>query len=379
MRYIPYARQAIDSRDVNVVVDVLSSDYLTQGPKVDEFERKVARYCGAKYAVAMNSGTSALHAACFAANIKQGDEVVTSPISFAASANCILYCGGKPKFADVFEDVVTIDPYIIKKCITQKTKAIIPVDFAGHPAELEEIKEIALKHNLTVIEDAAHALGAEYKGEKTGCCKYSDMAILSFHAVKHITTGEGGMVLTNRRSLYDKLVMFRSHGISRDRRMLVKKNKAGWFYEMHYLGFNYRITDIQCALGLSQMDKLDNFVRRRRKIAQFYKEAFRDTKEIRCLDEKDYIESSWHIFPIRVRKNRDKIFDSLRNKGIGVNVHYIPIYYHPYYQKLGYKKGLCPKAERYYKETITLPLYPQMSDSEVETVIKLAKRTVNNS
>lgn len=378
MKYIPYARQSIDAKDIKAVIDVLKSDYVTQGPKVHEFEKKVAGYCGAKYAVALNSGTSALHAACFAAGIKPKDEAITSPVSFAASSNCVLYCGGIPVFADILEDTVTMVPSAIEKVITKKTKAIIPVDFAGHPAELEDIKRIASKRGLIIIEDAAHALGAEYKGRKVGSCSYSDMTIVSFHAVKHITTGEGGMVLTNRKDFYDKLIMFRSHGITRDRRMLINKDKGQWFYEMQMLGFNYRITDIQCALGLSQMDKLDNFIKRRREIACFYKEAFSDMEEVRCLEEREYVVSSWHIFPLRINKNRDKVFDKLRVGNIGVSLHYIPIYLHPYYEKLGYRKGLCPKAEKYFKETMTLPLFPKMSNSEIKKVITAVKNAVGN-
>jgi len=374
MKNIPYARQYVDSKDIKAVIDVLRSDYITQGPRIGEFEKKVADYCEVKYAVAFNSGTSALHAACFAAGIKKGDEAVTSPISFAASSNCVLYCGGKPKFADILEGAVSIDPVEILKSITKKTKAIIPVDYAGHPAELKEIRKIALRHNLIVIEDGAHALGAEYRGRKVGSCRYSDMTILSFHAVKHVTTGEGGMVLTNSRDFYNMLVMFRSHGITRDRHVLIDKNKDWWFYEMHLLGFNYRITDIQCALGLSQMDKLDVFINKRRKIAGFYKRSLSGIDEVSYLEEKKYVRSSWHIFPVRIKNNRDKIFDKLKVAGIGTNIHYIPIYLHPYYKKLGYKKGLCPRAEKYYDETLTLPLYPAMSDSEVIRVIKVIRK-----
>jgi UDP-4-amino-4,6-dideoxy-N-acetyl-beta-L-altrosamine transaminase len=377
MKYIPYARQCIDSRDIKAVVGVMKSDYITQGPRVKEFENKVASYCGAMYAVALNSGTSALHAACFVAGIKPADEVITSPISFAASSNCVLYCGGKPIFADVLLDTMTIDPAAIKKVITKKTKAIIAVDFAGHPAELKDIKRIASKYGLMIIEDAAHAFGAEYKEAKIGSCKYSDMTVLSFHAVKHITTGEGGMVLTNRKDFYNKAVMFRSHGISREKFVLINKRKPGWFYEMQLLGFNYRITDIQCALGLSQLDKSDYFIKRRREIVENYKREFSNMREIVCLKERDYAVSSWHIFPIRVNKDRDIIFNELTSKGIGVNVHYIPIYLHPYYKKLGYRKGLCPVAEKYYREAITLPVYPEMSDNEVKRVIRTVKATIN--
>ncbi len=377
MKYIPYARQYIDKNDIGAVIKVLKSDYITQGPKVNEFEKKVADYCGARYAVSMNSGTSALHAACFVAGIRPKDEAITSPISFAASSNCVLYCGGVPKFADILEDTVTIDPYSIKKLINKKTKAIIPVDFAGHPAELEEIKNIADKYGALVIEDAAHALGAEYKGSKIGSCKYSDMTILSFHAVKHITTGEGGMVLTNKKDLYDKLIMFRSHGITKDNEKLINKKMSKWFYEMQFLGFNYRITDIQCALGISQLNKLDKFVALRRYIADLYKEAFNDVHGISCLAEKPYCRSSWHIFPIRIERYRDDVFDKLIAKNISANLHYIPIYLQPYYKKLGYKEGSCPKAEMYYKETITLPLYPAMSNAQIKKVIEVTKAAIN--
>jgi dTDP-4-amino-4,6-dideoxygalactose transaminase len=290
-----------------------------------------------------------------------------------------LYCGGKPIFADILEDTVSIDPFEIKKSITRKTRAVIPVDFAGHPAELEDIKKIASKYNLTVIEDAAHALGAEYKDSKIGSCKYSDMTILSFHAVKHITTGEGGMVLTNRKDFYDKLIMFRSHGITRDSRMLKDKNKGKWFYEMQFLGFNYRITDIQCALGLSQFNKLGCFVKRRREIAQFYKREFSTINNIVCLNERKYAMSSWHIFPIRVKRHRDKIFNYLRSQNIDVNLHYIPVYLHPHYRNLGYRKSLCPVAERYYEQALTLPLYPKMSDSDVKKVVRFVRSAINIS
>ena len=377
-KIIPYARQSIDSKDIKAVTDVLKSDYITQGPEISRFEKKVSRYCGSKYAVAFNSGTSALHAACFVTGIKQGDEAIVSPISFVASSNCVLYCGGRPRFADVLEDTTTIDPSGIKKAITKKTRAVIPVDFAGHPAELEDIRKIASRFGLAVIEDAAHALGAEYKGKKIGCGRYSDMTILSFHAVKHITTGEGGMVLTNKKYFYDKLIAFRTHGIMRDKAMLRDKNKGRWFYEMQSLGFNYRITDMQCALGLTQMDRLDVFIKRRREIAQFYKEGFNGIEDIACLGEKEYVKSSWHIFPIRIKRDRNKIFDKLLSKGIGVNVHYIPIYLHPYYKGLGYRKGLCPRAEKYYRETITLPLYPGMRYSDAKRVVEAVKDVVGN-
>lgn len=376
MRNIPYATQWIDEDDIKAVCQALNLPYLTQGPLVQEFEEKVAAYCGAKYAVALNSGTSALHAACFVANISAGDEVITSPITFVASANCVLYCGGKPVFADVQTNTINIDPAEIEKKITSKTKAIIPVHFAGYPCDMVEINNVARKHNLIIIEDAAHALGAEYQGAKIGSCQYSDMTVLSFHAVKHITTGEGGMVLTNDEKLYQKLIMFRTHGITRDPLLLESQDKGLWYYEMQELGFNYRITDFQCALGISQFTKLDSFVHRRREIVVQYNQAFENLAGITTLVEKKDRKSSWHIYPIQVKGDRKSIFNKLRANGIGVNVHYLPVYLQPYYRKLGYTIGECPEAEKYYERAITLPLYPKMTDDEVRKVVDLVKENI---
>lgn len=375
MKTIPYGHQWIDEEDIKEVVRVLKSDWITQGPKVKEFEEALCKYTGAKYAVAVSSGTAALHIACLAAGIKHGDEVITSPITFVASANCILYCGGKPVFADIQEDTVNIDPEEIKKKANKRTKAIIPVHFAGHPCDLEEIQQIAKKYDLLIIEDATHALGAEYKGSKIGSCKYSDMTIFSFHPVKSITTGEGGAVLTNRRDLYEKLLIFRNHGITKDRKKFLNPdslilNSDSWYYEMQELGFNYRITDFQCALGISQLKKIDKFLKRRREIVQKYNELFKDIEEITTPTEKPEVKSAWHLYVIRIKKlNRKKIFQSLCKQNIGVQVHYIPVYWQPYYRKLGYKKGLCPIAEEYYKEAITLPLFPGMKEDDICKVI----------
>ncbi|OGC22613.1 UDP-4-amino-4,6-dideoxy-N-acetyl-beta-L-altrosamine transaminase [candidate division WOR-1 bacterium RIFOXYC2_FULL_37_10] len=376
MKYIPYAKQWILDDDVDIVADSLRSDYLTQGSKVLEFENKTARYCGTKYAVAMSSGTAALHAAAFVAGIKHGDEVITSPITFVASANCVLYCGGKPVFADIEEDTINIDPNEITKKITTKTKAIIPVHFAGHPCDLEEIHDIAKKHNLIIIEDACHALGAEYNDSKIGACKYSDMTVLSFHAVKHITTGEGGMILTNNENYYKRLLMFRTHGITRDPNKIINSDEGDWYYEMQFLGFNYRITDFQCALGISQLKKLGQFIERRREIVKKYNEEFDGLEDIILPVEKQDVKSSWHLYYIRVKRDRKAIFKKLREEGIGVNVHYIPVYYQPYYKNLGYKDHLCPKAEDYYDRTITLPLYPKMTDNAVDKVIEIMRKVV---
>jgi UDP-4-amino-4,6-dideoxy-N-acetyl-beta-L-altrosamine transaminase len=374
--FIPYARQSIGRSDIKAVTDVLRSDYITQGPRIGKFEEKLASYCGAKYAVCVSSGTAALHIACLAAGIGSGDEAITSPITFVASSNCVLYCGGKPVFADVEKDTANIDCNEIERKISKNTKVIIPVHFAGHPCDLEELSNIAKKHRLLVIEDAAHALGATYKDEKIGSCKYSDMAIFSFHPAKHITTGEGGAVLTNRKDLYKRLLIFRNHGITKDSSEFGVRNlesQGPWFYEMQELGFNYRITDFQCALGISQLKKLDRFVEKRRKIAAAYHKKLGRFSDIDLPVEKPYARSSWHIYCIRLRdyKKRKIVFENLRKAGLGVQVHYIPVYLQPYYQKLGYKKGLCPKAEDFYHREITIPLYESMSKSDIDYVVNV--------
>lgn len=379
MKTIPYATQWIDEADIKAVSEALNSAYLTQGPKVKEFEEKIAAYCGAKYAVAMNSGTSALHAACFVSGITTGDEVITSPITFVASVNCVLYCGGKPVFADVEPETINIFPEKAASLITSKTKAIIPVHFTGNPVDLKEIYKLAKEKNLIVIEDAAHALGAEYEGQKIGACAYSDMTCLSFHAVKHITTGEGGMVLTNNQSFYNRLVMFRTHGITREATVLTRPDEGDWYYEMHHLGFNYRLTDFQAALGINQLKKLDQFVKRRQEIVAKYEEAFSRLPGIKTIKVKAGRASAWHIYPVIVSSRRKEIFDQLRNKGVGVNVHYLPVYLQPYYRQLGYQPGLCPNAEAYYRGAITLPLYPKMSDEDVNCVIDTFKQVISEA
>ncbi len=380
-RIIPYATQWIDKEDIGAVTKALKSDYLTQGPRVKEFEKRVASLAGAKYAVAVNSGTSALHIACLAAGIGRNDEVIVPAITFVASANCVLYCGGIPKFCDVREDTINIDVNDLKKKITKKTKAVISVDFAGCPADLAEIKKIAGKKGLIVIEDASHALGAKYKGDYVGYGKYSDMTIFSFHAVKNITTAEGGMVVTNNERLYKKLLLFRSHGITRDADLLQNKNDGAWYYEMHVLGYNYRLTDIQCALGISQLKKLGNFNARRREIVTEYDKAFQKLPGIKVLHRSKDVESANHLYVLRFDSKyfkcpRKDIFEFYRKAGIGVNVHYIPVYYHPFYKKLGYRRGLCPVSEKYYEEAITLPLYPKMTKTQITRVIAVTKEVL---
>jgi UDP-4-amino-4,6-dideoxy-N-acetyl-beta-L-altrosamine transaminase len=376
-KFIPYSTQLIDSKDIESVAKVLSSVWLTQGPKVAEFERRLASYCGAKYAVSVSSGTAALHIACLSAKIKSGDEVITSAITFAASANCVLYCGAKPVFADVEEDCANIDPHEIEKNITKKTKVLIPVHFAGHPCDLKEINRLRKRYGLVVIEDATHALGASYQGSRIGSCKYSDMAVFSFHAVKSITTGEGGAVLTNSKTLYERLKMSRSHGITKDVSKFSIRDKkiiGDWFYEMQDLGFNYRLTDFQSALGISQLAKLDSFIKRRREIVEIYKKHFQDNDYFDLPVEKQGTKASWHLYPIRLKEQyiyrRKEIFHKLRELGIGAQVHYIPVYLHPYYRKLGYRKWQCLKAEEFYRREISIPLYQGMKDKDVQRVIK---------
>ena len=363
---IQYGRQSIDEEDIQAVVDVLRGDFLTTGPAVSEFEKAVCDYTGAKYAVAIANGTAALHAACFVAGIGEGDEVITTPITFAASANCVLYCGGKPVFADIKPDTYNINPEDIRRKITDRTKAIIAVHFTGQPCEMDEIHAIAEEYNLLVIEDAAYALGADYKGRKIGAL--SDMTTFSFHPVKHITTGEGGMITTNDEKLYERLKLFRSHGITRDERFMTR-NEGGWYYEQLDLGYNYRMTDIQCALGVSQMKKLDRFVTRRRELVARYNEAFKDVEGIVCPAQAEECNNSWHLYVVQVA-DRKRMYDKLRKAGIYANVHYIPVYKHPYYQEHGYVGVCCPNAEDLYAHMLSLPLYPGLTDEEQKYVIK---------
>lgn len=373
-KHIPYGRQWLDKDDIDAVVETLCSDYLTTGPKVEQFEHAVAEYVGCKYAVAVSNGTAALHAACFAADIRPGDEVITTPITFAASANCILYCGGIPVFADIDSHTYNIDPKELRRKVTPRTKAIIAVHFTGQPCDMDEICKIAKEYCLTVIEDGAHALGAEYKGRKIGTL--ADMTTFSFHPVKPITTGEGGMIVTDDRRLYEKLVLFRNHGITREESLL-SHQVGSWYYEQKMLGYNYRITDIQCALGISQLSKLKQFLNRRRELARRYDEAFTHCAGVIIPWQLADTVSGWHLYIIQViRKDRKEVFEKLRKEGIGVNVHYIPVYKHPYYQEHGYKGVCCSNAEKLYERMISLPLYPMMSDEEQDRVIACVKALV---
>lgn len=371
---IPYGRQSIDEADIQAVVDVLRGDYLTTGPRIAEFEQAVAHYVGADYAVAVANGTAALHAACHAAGIREGDEVITTPLTFAASANCVLYCKGMPVFADVDEKTYNIDPKDIRRKITPKTKAILAVHLAGQPCDMDEIHAIAKEHNLLVIEDAAHALGSVYKGRKIG--SISDMTTFSFHPVKPITTGEGGMIVTNDETLYRSLCLFRSHGITRDTDQMTK-NEGPWFYQQLDLGYNYRITDIQCALGISQMKKLDAFIGRRRELVKRYEEAFLDCGDVITPYQAPEAQSGWHLYIIQVKNcDRKELFERLRALGVGVNVHYIPVYFHPYYRSHGYDATCCRTAEEIYSRMLSLPLYPGLTDQQQDEVIEKVKECI---
>jgi perosamine synthetase len=378
---LPYGRQWIDEEDIKAVIQTLHSPYLTQGPKIKEFEESVSRYVGAKYAVAFSNGTAALHGACFAAGIIEGDEVITTPMTFAASANCVRYCGGTVVFADIDPDTYNIDVRKLKSLITAKTKAIIPVDFTGQPVDLDEVMELAREHKLVVIEDAAHALGAVYKGRNVG--SIADMTMFSFHPVKHVTTGEGGVIVTDSEQYYERLLLFRSHGITRNKEMMENNSEGDWYYEMHELGYNYRMTDIQAALGLSQLTRLHDFINRRQQIVSQYTEAFRHIRAIVTPYQKQDRESSWHLYIIKLDLNqltagRREVFDALRKENIGVNVHYVPVHYHPYYKNLGYSKGIAPIAENLYERIISLPLFPAMTDADVRDVIEAVQKVIGH-
>lgn len=376
-----YGRQCIEEDDIQVVADVLESNFLTCGPKVEEFEQLLSSYTGAKYTVAVNSGTSALHCACIAAGIGEGDEVITTPLTFAASANCALYCGAKPVFADIDFETYNIDPKSLEEHITEKTKAVVVVDFTGQAVKIDEIRAICDMHNLVFIEDAAHSIGTEYKGQKIG--SLADMTCFSFHPVKTITGGEGGAIQTNDEELYRKLVLAHTHGITHNVEEMKNKSPEGaWYYEQISLGYNYRMTDFQAALLSSQLKKLDKFKRRRQEIVNRYNSVFSKMPEIIVQKEISESDTCRHLYIIRLDLNklnctRRDFFDAMGAENVQPQVHYIPVYWFPYYRQLGYENGLCPNAEEVYKGIMSIPLYPKLSDQDVEDVILAVRKVVN--
>jgi len=377
---LPYGRQSITEEDIQAVVNVLRTDWLTTGPKVAELEEAFAAWVGAKHAVSFSSGTAALHGAAFAAGLKLSDEAITTPMTFAATANCVLYLGATPVFADVSSDTLNLDPQQVAAHITPRTRAVLPVDYAGHPADLESIQELAARHGCIVIEDASHALGAEYKSCRVG--SIADMTVFSFHPVKHLTTGEGGMVTTKRADFAETLRRFRNHGISSDARQ--RQRDGQWHYEMVLLGFNYRLTDIACALGRSQLQRLEANLSRRREIASRYTAAFRDLEGVISPVMRVGVKPAWHLYPIRLNlekltADRAQVFRALRAENIGVNVHYIPVHLHPYYRdRFGYRAGQYPVAEDAYARLISLPMFHGMSDQDVEDVITAVHRVIGH-
>ena len=383
---IYYGKQDINEADVQAVEAVLRSDFLTQGPAIERFEQRVAAYCGVKYAVAVCNATSALHIACLAAGLGKGDLLWTSPITFVASANCARYCGADVDFVDIDENTYNMSvPALERKLQEAKRqgrlpKIVVPVHMAGQSCDMRAIKKLSEEYGFTLLEDASHCIGADYADTKVGSCAYSDMAVLSFHPVKIITTGEGGMVLTNDAALYEQLCLYRSHGITRDPKHMTKESDGDWYYQQVALGFNYRMTDIQAALGASQMDRLDEFVARRRALAARYDELLRDLP-LRTPFVLKEAQPSWHLYIVRidfdrVRKTKQQIFAEMREKGVALNLHYIPVHTQPYYEALGFHAEDCPAAVEYYREALTLPLYPCMTDAEQEMVAQALREVL---
>ena len=372
--FIPYGRHYIDQEDINAVIEALQADYIATGPGIDEFENAFAAYTGAKYAVAVSSGTAALHACCHAIGIQEGDEVITTPMTFVSTASSIMFCQGTPVFADIDENTYNIDPDDIERKITSKTKAIMPVHFTGQPCNLKRIYEIAQRHGLMVIEDAAHAHGADYYGSKIGRCEYSDLTAFSFHPVKLMTTCEGGMVTTNDERLYHKMKLFRAYCSTKNPQMLKDKTDGPWHYEIQGLGYNYRLSDVMCALGKSQLSKLDDFVAWRKVIAQKYNEELQGIDSLILPKQSEGCNSSWHLYAIQIQNGRRReIYMKMRERGIGVDVHYLPVYKHPYFQENGYLSVCCPKAEMLYSQILSIPIYYGLTDEQQDYVIQTVK------
>lgn len=377
---IHYGKQYIDDADCEAVTRILKSEFITTGPMSAKLEARLCELTGAKHAITISNGTAALHAACFAAGIEEGDEVITTPLTFAASANCALYCGARPVFADVNEYTYNICPEEIEKKITEKTKAVVVVDFTGQVVPMKEIREICDKYNLILIEDAAHSIGSKYDGVPVG--SLADLTTFSFHPVKTVTGGEGGAVLTSCPEMYEKLVLFRTHGITRDRSLMEYPIEDVWYYEQIALGYNYRLTDFQSALIYSQLDKLERFAKRRKEIVRAYDEAFSQMPEIIVQHEIPESDTVRHLYIIQLntdllKTGRNEIFNALSAENVQCNVHYIPVYYHPYYEQLGYEKGICPVSEKLFERFLSIPLYYSMTDEDVESVIDAIQKVVN--
>lgn len=376
---ISYGKQCIEQDDIDAVTETLKSASITCGPKISELEKKLCEVTGAKYAVAVSNGTAALHLAAMAAGIQAGDEAIVSAITFAASANCIRYCGGTPVFADIKPDTYNIDPAEIRRLITPATKAVVAVDFTGQAVEVDEIREICREHQLVFIEDAAHSIGTKYKNQPVG--SLADMTCFSFHPVKTITAGEGGAITTNDETLYRKLLRLRAHGITRNQEEMVHPTDARWYNEQVELGYNYRMTDFQAALLISQLDKLPKFSARRKEIVGRYNEAFAEMPEIIVQEEIPESDTTRHLYILRLSPeklscDRRQFFDAMWAENICPQVHYLPVYHHSYYEKLGYEKGICPNAEKFYDEVMSIPLYYTLTDEEVEDVIRAVKKIV---
>lgn len=375
-----YGHQYIDMADVKAVKEVLTSDYLTCGPKVTALEQKLCALTGAKYAVACSNGTAALHIAAMAAGVGVGDELITTPITFAASANCALYCGAKPVFADIDPKTYNIDPERVREKLTSQTKAVVAVDYTGQAVKLDELMALCHERDIVLVEDASHSIGTKYKGKPVG--SIADMTTFSFHPVKTVTGGEGGAVLTNREDLYERLLLCRSHGITKEEPYYVNESHGPWYHEQIDLGYNYRLTDIQCALILSQIDKLAQFSKRRREIVERYNEAFLQIPQLFVQQEIPESDTTRHLYILRIRPellkiDRREFFEAMTAENICCNVHYIPVYWHPYYEKLGYQKGLCPNAEKLYQEMMSLPIYYSLTDKDVDDVIRAVQKIVD--
>ncbi len=384
--FIPYGKQNISQEDIDAVVEVLRSDWITQGPAIERFEKTVADYCGAKYAVAVSSATAGLHIACLAADLSSGETLWTSPNTFVASANCGLYCGAGVDFVDIDPNTYNLSVDELERKLAEAKKqgclpkVVVPVHFAGQSCEMEKIATLSKRYGFKIIEDAAHAIGGCYQGKPVGSCQFSDMAVFSFHPVKIITTGEGGMVLTNKEDLYEKLIRLRTHGITRKAELMKEESHGPWYYQQLELGFNYRMTDIQAALGASQMQRLDEFVKRRRFLAERYHQLLQDLPLMLPWQHPD-TESSWHLYVIRLKldkinKTHRQVFEELRQAEIGVNLHYIPVHLQPYYKHLGFEWSSFPNAEQYYREAISIPLYYGLTENSQERVVNTIREVL---